>query len=116
MWDMSMQNHQGASAPPEITTTPRPQSAQAPLPPHDPPGAPPGQPMPDPGAPVEPPPTQPPPDQEPPLPGDRPPPPMGDPPTEKPMRLTLPPEIGGPKGPEPTRYGDWEQKGRVTDF
>ncbi|MFC0409918.1 DUF1674 domain-containing protein [Roseomonas elaeocarpi] len=28
----------------------------------------------------------------------------------------LPPEIGGPKGPEPTRYGDWEQKGRVTDF
>jgi phosphoribosylamine---glycine ligase len=29
----------------------------------------------------------------------------------------LPPrEIGGPKGPEPTRYGDWEQKGRCTDF
>jgi hypothetical protein len=27
-----------------------------------------------------------------------------------------PPEIGGPKGPEPTRYGDWEQKGRCTDF
>jgi len=26
------------------------------------------------------------------------------------------PEIGGPKGPEPTRYGDWEQKGRCTDF
>ena len=25
-------------------------------------------------------------------------------------------EIGGPKGPEPTRYGDWERKGRVTDF
>lgn len=25
-------------------------------------------------------------------------------------------EIGGPKGPEPTRYGDWEQKGRATDF
>ena len=25
-------------------------------------------------------------------------------------------EIGGPKGPEPTRYGDWEQKGRCTDF
>jgi len=25
-------------------------------------------------------------------------------------------EIGGPKGPEPTRYGDWEVKGRVTDF
>ncbi len=28
----------------------------------------------------------------------------------------MPKEIGGPKGPEPTRYGDWEQKGRCTDF
>ncbi|HXQ53418.1 MAG TPA: DUF1674 domain-containing protein [Stellaceae bacterium] len=27
-----------------------------------------------------------------------------------------PREIGGPKGPEPTRYGDWEQNGRCTDF
>ena len=27
-----------------------------------------------------------------------------------------PKEIGGPKGPEPTRYGDWEVKGRCTDF
>ena len=26
------------------------------------------------------------------------------------------PEIGGPKGPEPTRYGDWERKGRCIDF
>jgi hypothetical protein len=25
-------------------------------------------------------------------------------------------EIGGPKGPEPTRYGDWEKDGRCTDF
>ena len=25
-------------------------------------------------------------------------------------------EIGGPKGAEPTRYGDWEVKGRVSDF
>lgn len=25
-------------------------------------------------------------------------------------------EIGGPKGPEPTRYGDWEVGGRCTDF
>lgn len=25
-------------------------------------------------------------------------------------------EIGGPKGPEPTRYGDWENGGRCTDF
>jgi len=28
----------------------------------------------------------------------------------------LPPERGGPKGPEPTRYGDWEKKGIVSDF
>ena len=27
-----------------------------------------------------------------------------------------PEEFGGQKGPEPTRYGDWEQKGRVSDF
>ena len=25
-------------------------------------------------------------------------------------------EIGGQKGPEPTRYEDWEKNGRVTDF
>jgi hypothetical protein len=25
-------------------------------------------------------------------------------------------ETGGPSGPEPTRYGDWERKGRVYDF
>ena len=25
-------------------------------------------------------------------------------------------EVGGPKGPEPTRYGDWEVGGRCTDF
>ena len=25
-------------------------------------------------------------------------------------------EIGGQKGPEPTRYGDCEKNGRVTDF
>ena len=25
-------------------------------------------------------------------------------------------ETGGPKGPEPTRYGDWERKGRCVDF
>ena len=28
----------------------------------------------------------------------------------------MPAEINGPKGPEPTRYGDWEQNGRCTDF
>jgi hypothetical protein len=27
-----------------------------------------------------------------------------------------PGEIGGPPGPEPTRYGDWENKGRCSDF
>ena len=31
-------------------------------------------------------------------------------------RLPLPKEVGGPAGPEPTRFGDWEQKGRCTDF
>lgn len=27
-----------------------------------------------------------------------------------------PAEIGGPKGPEPTRYGDWEINGKCVDF
>ncbi|MGB1556162.1 MAG: DUF1674 domain-containing protein [Oceanococcaceae bacterium] len=27
-----------------------------------------------------------------------------------------PKEVGGPKGPEPTRFGDWERKGRCIDF
>ncbi len=26
------------------------------------------------------------------------------------------PEIGGPTGPEPTRYGDWEKGGIISDF
>jgi hypothetical protein len=26
------------------------------------------------------------------------------------------PELGGPAGPEPTRYGDWERKGLAVDF
>jgi hypothetical protein len=25
-------------------------------------------------------------------------------------------EYGGPSGPEPTRYGDWEKKGLTSDF
>jgi hypothetical protein len=25
-------------------------------------------------------------------------------------------EVGGPKGPEPTRFGDWERNGRCSDF
>jgi hypothetical protein len=27
-----------------------------------------------------------------------------------------PAELGGRKGPEPTRFGDWEKKGIVSDF
>jgi hypothetical protein len=33
---------------------------------------------------------------------------------EKPQQL--PPERGGPRGLEPTRYGDWEKKGLISDF
>lgn len=33
-----------------------------------------------------------------------------------PLAPPLPKEIGGAPGPEPTRYGDWQHKGRVTDF
>eukprot|EP01111_Echinosteliopsis_oligospora_P014160 TRINITY_DN5271_c0_g1_i1.p1 TRINITY_DN5271_c0_g1~~TRINITY_DN5271_c0_g1_i1.p1 ORF type:complete len:107 (+),score=27.42 TRINITY_DN5271_c0_g1_i1:61-381(+) len=25
-------------------------------------------------------------------------------------------ERGGPRGPEPTRFGDWEKRGRISDF
>ncbi|KAK9666790.1 hypothetical protein RND81_14G211500 [Saponaria officinalis] len=25
-------------------------------------------------------------------------------------------EVGGPRGPEPTRFGDWEKGGRCSDF
>lgn len=47
-----------------------------------------------------------------------------DPKTGKPLapakpavKLTQAPgEEDGPKGPEPTRYGDWERKGIVSDF
>jgi hypothetical protein len=31
-------------------------------------------------------------------------------------RPPLPKEVGGPEGPEPTRYGDWERKGIISDF
>ena len=30
--------------------------------------------------------------------------------------LDLPQELGGRKGPEPVRYGDWEKKGLAIDF
>jgi hypothetical protein len=29
---------------------------------------------------------------------------------------TIPAETGGPAGPEPTRFGDWEKNGRCIDF
>jgi hypothetical protein len=29
---------------------------------------------------------------------------------------SLPKEVNGPKGPEPTRFGDWEKKGIASDF
>ncbi len=28
----------------------------------------------------------------------------------------VPAEVGGRKGPEPTRFGDWEKNGRCIDF
>ncbi len=31
-------------------------------------------------------------------------------------QTALPPERGGRKGPEPTRYGDWEKNGLISDF
>ena len=33
-----------------------------------------------------------------------------------PATAKKPKEIGGPSGPEPTRYGDWERKGICVDF
>lgn len=32
------------------------------------------------------------------------------------LEVGRPPEDGGPSGPEPTRYGDWERKGIAVDF
>lgn len=51
--------------------------------------------------------------------------PKPDAPPDDPLQTPYPPfengnpitgELGGPTGPEPTRFGDWERKGRVTDF
>jgi len=41
-----------------------------------------------------------------------------EPPAENPAVSEVPPtkEHGGPSGLEPTRYGDWERKGRCIDF
>jgi len=35
---------------------------------------------------------------------------------EKEDKKQLPPELGGPKVLEPTRFGDWERKGIAVDF
>jgi hypothetical protein len=35
---------------------------------------------------------------------------------DKTALLPVTPEVGGRKGPEPTRYGDWENKGKCVDF
>jgi hypothetical protein len=42
--------------------------------------------------------------------------PPAEPPASQQEAPAKPKEIGGPKGPEPTRYGDWERKGRCIDF
>ena len=36
--------------------------------------------------------------------------------TQKGEQDKPPKEYGGPRGKEPTRYGDWEKKGRCIDF
>jgi homeobox protein ESX1 len=104
MWAMTDTHNKGAATP---ATSPI-RAQQVPIPPGDPAGPAPGRPVPQP----PPGPTQPPPAGDPPLPGEKQP-PAGDPPKEEPVRLK---EVGGPAGPEPTRYGDWERKGRVSDF
>jgi hypothetical protein len=53
------------------------------------------------------------PPQSPPAAAEQPPAPPADGPSDGPVDGK---EIGGPKGPEPTRYGDWEVGGRCTDF
>lgn len=37
-------------------------------------------------------------------------------PEAKPVETKPPKEFGGPQGPEPTRFGDWEKNGRCSDF
>ena len=37
-------------------------------------------------------------------------------PVPKPASIEAKPEAGGRKGPEPTRYGDWELNGIAVDF
>jgi len=37
-------------------------------------------------------------------------------PQPAPAPAEQPKEIGGRKGPDPTRFGDWEKDGRCVDF
>ncbi|MCP5145408.1 MAG: DUF1674 domain-containing protein [Gammaproteobacteria bacterium] len=37
-------------------------------------------------------------------------------PVQPTQETARPRELGGPKGLEPTRYGDWERNGRCIDF
>ncbi|WP_156995225.1 DUF1674 domain-containing protein [Elstera litoralis] len=43
-------------------------------------------------------------------------PPVPPAPETKPTETKPPKEFGGPQGPEPTRFGDWEKNGRCSDF
>ena len=43
-------------------------------------------------------------------------PPAGPGPEHVPVPPPVVKEVGGPPGPEPTRYGDWEKAGRCIDF
>ena len=40
----------------------------------------------------------------------------GTPAAPKHEATPAPKEVGGPTGPDPTRFGDWERKGRCIDF
>jgi hypothetical protein len=42
--------------------------------------------------------------------------PLKDPAKESAEKAGKAKELGGPSGPEPTRYGDWERKGICVDF
>jgi homeobox protein ESX1 len=91
--------------------------AQVPIPPDGPPIPVPPVPTPPPTPEIPDPPVQEPPGPDSPDPTGPNGPPVGDPPAERPVRMQrLPREIGGPAGPEPTRYGDWERNGRAFDF
>ena len=50
------------------------------------------------------------------MPDNQPPKTEAAPPPTQPAPPMLPKEIGGVDGLEPTRYGDWQHKGRCTDF